>query len=224
MTKQETIDSIIAECKKQGLILPAQIAYVLATVQHETNNTFHPVREAYWIKDPDKYLKTLPYYPYYGRGYVQLTWEDNYRKYAVITEKDLLNEPDLAMEHETAVFILVHGLVNGTFTQKKLTDYITPSSTDFIGARLCINGPKEDPAIAVKVSEYAEKWLTDLIDNEIVPMPIVHSEEQTMDLRIMISKDAANNALYALEQRYIITDGQTTSDEWRAVPVFIRSD
>src|SRR5215471_16429867 len=49
-------------------------AYVLATTYHETGATFQPIKE--W--GSESYLKSQPYYPYYGRGYVQLTWEANY--------------------------------------------------------------------------------------------------------------------------------------------------
>ena len=45
--------AIIEACKVAGLILKTQQAYVLATAEHETNATFEPVREAYWIKNPE---------------------------------------------------------------------------------------------------------------------------------------------------------------------------
>ncbi len=84
-TTEGTIEAIKSECLRQDIGLKNQIAYVLATADHETNHTFKPVIEAYWLSNPDTYLKThLPsskYYPYYGRGYVQLTWDYNYEKY-----------------------------------------------------------------------------------------------------------------------------------------------
>jgi hypothetical protein len=52
------------------------MAYVLATTEWETDHTFKPVREAFW-KDEAWRQVNLRYYPYYGRGYMQLTWEDN---------------------------------------------------------------------------------------------------------------------------------------------------
>jgi len=59
-TKQGTVNSIISECKKQGLPLKNQIAYVLATTQWETANTFQPVREAFWLSE-DWRMKNLRY-------------------------------------------------------------------------------------------------------------------------------------------------------------------
>ena len=50
-TRAGTVAAIEAECIRQGLTLKVQIAYVLATVEWETNNTFRPVREAYWMPE-----------------------------------------------------------------------------------------------------------------------------------------------------------------------------
>jgi predicted chitinase len=145
-TRAGTVAAIEAECIRQGLTLPAQIAYVLATVEHETNGTFKPVREAYWM--PEWYRKRFRYYPYYGRGYVQLTWEYNYRWYADLLGIDLVGNPDLAMQPEIACFILVHGFRTGKFTGKKITDYINATKNDMVGARRCINGKDKAQKIA----------------------------------------------------------------------------
>ena len=142
-----TVAAIEAECIRQGLALKTQIAYVLATVEWETGNTFRPVREAYWM--PEWWRKRkFRYYPYYGRGYVQLTWERNYRVYSDILGIDLVSNPDRAMEPAIACFILVHGFKHGTFTGRKITDYIRQGKTDFVGARRCINGTDRAGKIA----------------------------------------------------------------------------
>ncbi len=152
MTRQETIDAIIKECYAQGVTKPEAIQYVLATVQHETNDTFKPVKEAYWLSEGWR-KKNLRYYPYYGRGFVQLTWESNYKKFSkLLSERfggkiDLVKNPDLALDIEYAIFILVYGMKYGVFTGKKLSDYFGDSGSDFIGARKIING--KDKAIAI---------------------------------------------------------------------------
>jgi predicted chitinase len=146
-TRAGTVAAIEAECIRQGLTLKTQIAYVLATVEHETNNTFKPVREAYWM--PEWWRKRkLRYYPCYGRGYVQLTWDFNYRRYGQILGIPLLKEPDRAMEPAIACFILVHGLKHGVFTGKKITDYIRQGKIDLVGARRCVNGTDKAGKIA----------------------------------------------------------------------------
>jgi predicted chitinase len=149
-TKAGTMKAIKTDCTRQGIVLPTQIAYVLATADHETNHTFKPVTEAYWLPNPDAYLKTHhpDYYPYYGRGYVQLTWKNNYAKYGQLLEKDLVGHPELALTPEIAVFVLVHGFKTGTFTGRKISDYVNAGNTDFRNARRCINGLDKADQIA----------------------------------------------------------------------------
>jgi predicted chitinase len=139
--------AVRAECTALGIGQPAQIAYVLASVQWETAQTFQPVREAYWRNETWRQIN-LAYQPYYGRGYVQLTWHNNYQKYSDILSLDLVNNPDLALEPNVALFVLVHGLKTGSFTGRKITDYINDSTTDFVGARRCINGTDKANEIA----------------------------------------------------------------------------
>lgn len=155
-TKQGTIDAIKWECKAQEIGLKTQIAYVLATTEWETAQTFKPVREAFW-HDEDWRRTHLRYFPYYGRGYVQLTWKNNYAKYANILGIDLVNNPDLAMKPNVALFIIVHGFKVGTFTGRKITDYINENKTDFIDARRCINGVDKANTIAKLAQKYLAK-------------------------------------------------------------------
>ena len=55
---------------------------VFGTVAIETASAFAPVREAFMLGEPEPaetYRKKLRYYPFYGRGLVQRTWESGYR-------------------------------------------------------------------------------------------------------------------------------------------------
>lgn len=156
-TKAGTIEAIKAECILQGIGLNTQIAYVLATTQWETAQTFKPVKEAFWLSE-DWRRNNLDYFPYYGRGFVQLTWKNNYQAYGKILKIDLVNNLDLALDPDVALFVLVHGFKTGTFTSRKITDYITDDKTDFINARRCING--EDKAH--EIATLANKFLRDL--------------------------------------------------------------
>lgn len=155
-TKAGTITAIKQECALHGIGLANQIAYVLATVEHETAGTFKPVTEAYWLKDPDAYLKRHhpDYYPFYGRGFVQLTWERNYQKYGEILQQDLVNHPELALNPIIALFVLTHGFAHGVFTGKKLSDYINAEKADFYNARRCINGLDKAKLIAQLAQKY----------------------------------------------------------------------
>ncbi len=156
-TKSGTIEAIKWECRAQGIGLNTQTAYVLATTQWETNQTFKPVREAYWLSENWRQTH-LRYYPFYGRGFVQLTWKNNYEKYSRILDVDMVSDPDIAMRPNVALFVLVHGFKTGTFTGRKITDYINETKTDFIQARRCINGTDR----AHEIADIAKKFLTEL--------------------------------------------------------------
>lgn len=105
---------------------PKQVAYILATTDHETAHTFQPVRERRGRpgtkirKVQDKYWGS----GYYGRGYCQITWERNYRLFAQKLGVDLVNNPDIALEPEIAYQIMSLGMREGLFTGRKLSDYI----------------------------------------------------------------------------------------------------
>jgi hypothetical protein len=160
-TKQGTQKAIIHECKRRGLLLNSQIAYVLATVEHETAFTFKPVEEAFFLKPRSRqmaHLRTKRYFPYYGRGYVQLTHPFNYEKYTRKLGTDLVSNPDKVMEPNIALFILVDGMLLGEFTGKKLGTYVNGNKTDFLGVRRVINGDDKREQIA----NLAHNWLSRL--------------------------------------------------------------
>jgi peptidoglycan hydrolase-like protein with peptidoglycan-binding domain len=158
--KQAAVQAIIKEAHRQGITSKSQIAYILATVQHETADTFQPVCEAYYLGEPaaENYRRTLRYYPFYGRGYVQLTWDYNYRQYSDLLNLDLINQPDLVMHPDISLFILVDGMKRGVFTGVKLDDYISSNSVNFRRARRIINGDDE----ATRIESYAMTWQANL--------------------------------------------------------------
>lgn len=147
---------IIASCDAARLTT-AQTAYVLATAYWETNRTMQPVREAYYLGDSaEAYRAKLSYYPWYGRGFVQLTWQANYLKAGQALNVEMLANPDLALEPTNAASILVEGMVEGWFTGKKLSSYITATSCDYVSARRIINGTDCAKQIAAIADEYAD--------------------------------------------------------------------
>lgn len=171
MNKQQKIALIIDACLQNGITKAEQIQYVVATVDHETNGTFRPIREAYWVHD--KFIRKYGvlggtrlwirwakshfvtpvtkkrYFPYYGRGFVQITWKSNYEKFSKILNIDLVEDPDLALDFDNALFILIYGMKNGTFTGRKLSDYFNHKGSDFVGARKIINGKDKAQKIAL---------------------------------------------------------------------------
>ncbi|MHC2298134.1 glycoside hydrolase family 19 protein [Rhizobium mongolense] len=77
---------------------------------------------------------------YRGRGYCQITGKNNYRRFSDLLGIDLLNNPDLALQDDIAAKIIILGMRDGLFTGKKLRDYFTATSSDWINARRIING------------------------------------------------------------------------------------
>lgn len=145
---------IIEKGKKHGL-LRNQLAYVLATAYWETARTMKPVKEAYWVKNAEAWRKkNLRYWPWYGRGFVQLTWEANYIKAGQKLGKDFTKDPDAVMEPDNSAEILVLGSKEGWFTGKKLSDYITLQKSGFYNARRIINGTDKAREIADIARQY----------------------------------------------------------------------
>ena len=153
-------EAILKSCS--GIVTDnRQIAYVLATIYHECAGTMRPIEEsgkgAHY--DYGKKLKrgagpghripyTTPDQLYYGRGYVQLTWYENYAIQSKLLGIDLLNHPELALQPEVASTILIHGMVHGDFTGHYLAQYFNTNETDYVNARKIINGLDQAERIA----------------------------------------------------------------------------
>ena len=114
-----------------------QLAYILATCFHETARKCTPCTEY----GSAAYLRSKKYFPYVGRGLVQLTWQKNYERYGISNPADALAWP-------VALHVCFDGMVTGKFTGKKLSDYISGAHVDYIGARRIINGTDRASLIA----------------------------------------------------------------------------
>ena len=148
------------------------IAYMLATIKHETANTFQPIDEyggEKWYEkmyDPtlgenEKRRKMAKQngnttkgdgVKYHGRGFVQLTWKNNYNLMKKALGIDFVKYPEKALELENATKIMIYGMEHGSFTGKKLADYINAERTDYLRARYIINGVDK----RVKIEGYAK--------------------------------------------------------------------
>jgi predicted chitinase len=116
----EMIEAIAFYCLQVGITSHAQVAYVLATAEGESN--FKPVKEyrgKQLTPDQQKYWDTN----YMGRGLIQVTWESNYRRVGNRLGIDLLKNPDLLLTNQIAIASLVLGMRDGWYTGKKIRDY-----------------------------------------------------------------------------------------------------
>lgn len=80
----------------------------LATIGVEVEGIFLPVEEGYYYgAGAAAYQRTLSYYPYFGRGLVQLTHLTNYaRAERELGITGLVNNPDLALDPRNSARIL----------------------------------------------------------------------------------------------------------------------
>ncbi len=131
------------------------LAYMLATAHHETARTMLPIHErggpSYLTRMYDitgsrpalarRNGNTAPGdgVRYAGRGYVQLTWKDNYRRAGDRLGVDLVGDPDLALEPGIAADIMFLGMAEGWFTGRKLADYFDGARSDWLNARRIVN-------------------------------------------------------------------------------------
>lgn len=150
---------ILDEWERRKLTDLRWLGYGLGTAKWETDHTMQPISEGGGLK----YLKSKRYYPWIGRGFVQLTWERNYlvmtkRLQAAGFKVDLIKNPELAMRPDVAAFIMFDGMINGVFTGKKFADYFNAKS-DFVGARRIINGTDR----AQEIASIAKAFYADLI-------------------------------------------------------------
>jgi putative chitinase len=135
----------------------SHIAYAFATAYHETNATLQPVREAYWLSERYRKLN-FAYYPYYGRGYVQLTWRANYVKAdnKLGLKGALIRDLDLALRPDIAAKVMRIGMIEGWFagdkqgrhTLKRHLPDAVGTLAQFVSARRIINGVDDNLLIA----------------------------------------------------------------------------
>jgi putative chitinase len=146
----------------------SEIAYLLATIKWETMNTFAPIHEMGSLSYFDKYEPGTEIgdrlgntaagdgFLYRGRGYVQITGRENYTHIGSLLGVDLVNNPDLALDPNTAYKIAADGMRHGWFTGRRLSQYMQANgSPDYINARRIINGLDHAADISALAQRFA---------------------------------------------------------------------
>jgi putative chitinase len=133
------ISAVLDEWERRTLIDLRWLAYILASVFHETGQKMQPIAEG----GGDAYLRSKSYYPWYGRGLIQITWAANYKKFGISNADDALSWP-------VALRVLFDGMIEGLFTdgKHKLADHFSGSKSDPLGARRIVNGTDKAAPIA----------------------------------------------------------------------------
>ncbi|HEX8651146.1 MAG TPA: hypothetical protein VF708_09915 [Pyrinomonadaceae bacterium] len=171
--------------RDEAMTVLRQVAYLLATVKGETGK-FQPLKErrANPRRQPALFRQQQRYFPsgFFGRGYVQLTFRENYRnagqklagmviqvpngngsqRTITISRDTFVNEPDLVMQPVVSYLILSRGMLEGWFRKRpngrpfKLSDFIQEGNPpDYLNARNIINHPSSG---ARKFAQFAEKF------------------------------------------------------------------
>jgi hypothetical protein len=158
------------------------LAYILATAYRETAGTMLPVREGlcstdqcsidavaallkkYNRPESENYAIPINGKSYYGRGFVQITHKVNYARVGHMLGwgNALVENPDLALDREKAIPILVEGAVQGLFSKnkktgewRKLSTYLNERESDWVGSRSIINPGSKRAQIP---AEHAQKF------------------------------------------------------------------
>ena len=149
------------------------LAYVLGTAHHEVDRRMQPIKEY----GSDAYFRRMydlagdrPHVArrlgnlgrgdgvmFHGRGFAQLTGRANYADWQKRLNMDLTSSRSMAdrvLELGTATRILFEGMILGTFTGKKLSDYFMTVREDWVGARRIINGIDKRELVASYAKRY----------------------------------------------------------------------
>lgn len=170
------IEAILDEAERRGTPL-FHLAAILSEVYHETGGQMQPVKETVYAHSKDRnpsdatvikrldaaYAKgqlpwvSKPYWRqgWFGRGLIQVTHEENYRKLGISKES--------ALDLKTSVRATFEGMEKGLFTGKKLADYdyLVTRNPDVPGykyynSRAIVNG--DTAGNGAKIATYAKAF------------------------------------------------------------------
>ncbi|WP_186827150.1 N-acetylmuramoyl-L-alanine amidase [Shimia ponticola] len=144
---REAAKVIIPACFEFGVLDLSHIAYIFATAEHETNLGRLMV-EVWRDSAEQKKYETNPSNSkkgdgkkFKGRGFVQLTFRENYAKFSKSLGINLETDPDRAADPEIAAKVLVLGMDRMGYRSPKLVlkKYGVDGAFDFEAARQIVN-------------------------------------------------------------------------------------
>lgn len=146
--QMSNVEIILDQAKTQGLTDKGQIAYIIATALIDSGivprkelrapigTQEREIQDGYWFTG------------YYGRGFTTLKFKEKYAEFGTKLKLALVSNPDLALDPTNAARILVYGMKNGTFTGKKLSEFIFEDMQNFKAARSVVQSETDDGKIA----------------------------------------------------------------------------
>lgn len=152
------IDRVLDYWEKTSYTDQRWLAYILGTAYRESAGTMAPVREGLCKTDQcsieavgkhflGKHISSDYSMPdaqgrsYFGRGLVQITHK---RKYESVGRTlgwgdALVEKPELALDPDKSVVILIEGMAQGLFTGHSLAGSFKGEKADWVGARKIVN-------------------------------------------------------------------------------------
>ena len=192
------IPLIMDALAKEGIKDPAQVAYVLATVNRETSFVN-------FVEGAGTRYISSGGTAYYGRGYVQLTHKDAYAKATVYLRSkgynvDLVKNPELASQPQYAAPILAYGMKTGSLYGDGMTlgKCAGGGKVDWVSCRRIVN----DGAQAGEIAS-AAKLYYDAIKGEAPATPSTSTGNQACKPEEIKKSDGYINPLQG--KSYVIT-------------------
>lgn len=181
-TIRSTAQNMLGAASDVGLTRENQFAYMLATAERESH-LGNLMTEGAGPGGPEAYFDRK-YGPstrkgaelgnteegdgarFRGRGLVQITGRTNYADWTQRLNSagvlhngaapDLVNQPEQAADPQLAARIAAGGMKTGSFTGRKLGDYVNDTQSDFRGARRVINGLDHADEIADRARSFQQ--------------------------------------------------------------------
>lgn len=191
LTRDQSVEMIVRTCIDNGITDHRQIAYVLATAQHESRDFAAPEED--WGRKQAVDLRYFGGEEYFGRGFAHLTHVNNYERLgeALGIGRELVEHPERAAQADIATKVLVVGMRDGLFGAR-LSDNVNANHADYRQARASVNGgelnngsPYPD-AIATRATEW-ESQVAGLVQRVQqpgfqMPVPTPQTPTGAMDL------------------------------------------
>ena len=181
-TVRSTAENMLNAASDVGLTRENQFAYMLATAERESH-LGNLMTEKAGAGGPEAYFDRK-YGPdtrkgaelgnteegdgarFRGRGLVQITGRTNYADWTRRLNSagvlhngeapDLVNQPEQAADPQLAARIAAGGMKTGSFTGRKLGDYVNDQQSDFRNARRVINGTDHADEIADRARSFQQ--------------------------------------------------------------------
>lgn len=181
---------------------------MIGTIAIESASTFEPVREAYFLGDAaEQHRRGLSYYPYYGRGYIQLTHRGNYAAYTVklaqlwgtpvVPELDMEANPDIALDSDISAGVsALYFRDTATLQGYSIVQACRSQDWEWV-RRLVYGGP--DAAGTSRISSIANRLLGTFVPVKVQYNALEPAHPQNEDYDC--SQDSLEWALWSLGRK-----------------------